>query len=172
RRRVRRLAAEQRLGARDDVSVAYRRRGRDSNPRGFRLPLFESGTINHSDTSPGRSLEERTFPRLDRPMRIKRLHYAWVVTAVTFLALLAASSVRAAPGVFIVPLEQEFGWDRAVISLAVSISLITFGLGGPIGGTLVDRIGPRRALLGGLGMIVTGLYFLLSLRDLWALYLL
>src|SRR5207247_9955454 len=32
------------------------RRGRDSNPRGFRLPLFESGTINHSDTSPHRSL--------------------------------------------------------------------------------------------------------------------
>ena len=101
-----------------------------------------------------------------------RFHYAWVVTAVTFLALLAASSVRAAPGVFIVPLEHEFGWDRAVISLAVSISLITFGLGGPIGGTLVDRIGPRRALIGGLAMIVVGLYFLLSLRDLWVLYLL
>jgi sugar phosphate permease len=105
-------------------------------------------------------------------MSLRRFHYAWVVTAVTFLALLAASSVRAAPGVFIVPLENEFGWDRAVISLAVSISLVTFGLGGPIGGTLVDRIGPRRALLGGLGMIAIGLYFLLSLRDLWVLYVL
>jgi sugar phosphate permease len=103
---------------------------------------------------------------------VKRFHYAWVVTAVTFVALLAASSVRAAPGVFIVPFEQEFGWDRATISLAVSISLITFGLGGPIGGTLVDRIGPRRALLGGLGMVALGLFFLLSLRDLWTLYLL
>ena len=30
------------------------RRGRDSNPRCFRTPLFESGTINHSDTSPRR----------------------------------------------------------------------------------------------------------------------
>ena len=28
------------------------RRGWDSNPRCFRTPLFESGTINHSDTSP------------------------------------------------------------------------------------------------------------------------
>jgi MFS family permease len=102
---------------------------------------------------------------------LRRFHYAWVVTAVTFLALLAASAVRAAPGVIIVPLEQEFGWNRAVISLAVSISLITFGLGGPIGGTLVDRIGPRRALLAGLAMIAVGLFFLLSLRDLWVLYL-
>src|SRR5436309_8531597 len=84
------------------------RRGRDSNPRGFRLPLFESGTINHSDTSPHASLNFRT--------PVKRLHYAWIVTAVTFLALLAASAVRAAPGVIIIPLETEFGWDRAAIS--------------------------------------------------------
>ncbi|MDQ2951312.1 MAG: MFS transporter [Chloroflexota bacterium] len=101
---------------------------------------------------------------------MKRFHYAWVVTSVTFLALLAASAVRAAPGVILVPLESEFGWDRAVISLAVSVSLITFGLGGPIGGTLVDRIGPRRALLAGLGAIALGLFFLLSLRDLWQLF--
>ena len=32
------------------------RRGRDSNPRCFRTPLFESGTINHSDTSPSRRI--------------------------------------------------------------------------------------------------------------------
>ncbi len=102
---------------------------------------------------------------------MKRLHYAWVVTSVTFLALLAASAVRAAPGVILVPLETEFGWDRAIISLAVAVSLITFGLGGPIGGTLVDRIGPRRALLAGLAAIAAGLFFLLSLRDLWQLFL-
>ena len=32
------------------------RRGWDSNPRCFRTPLFESGTFNHSDTSPRASL--------------------------------------------------------------------------------------------------------------------
>jgi sugar phosphate permease len=100
------------------------------------------------------------------------LHYAWVVTAVTFIALLAASSVRAAPGVFLVPLENEFGWSRSIISLAVSVSIITFGLGGPIGGVIVDRIGPRRGLLGGLVLIASGLYLLLSLNNLWQLYLL
>src|SRR2546427_5020113 len=103
---------------------------------------------------------------------LPRFHYAWVVTAVTFFALLAAASVRAAPGIFITPLEGEFGWDRASISFAVAISLLPLGLGGPIGGTVVDRVGPRRALLGGLGVIALGLYLLLSLRDLWQLYLL
>jgi len=104
-------------------------------------------------------------------MRSPRLHYAWVVTSVTFVALLAAASVRAAPGVIIVPIEQEFGWDRASISLAVSISLITFGLGGPLGGTLVERIGPRRALLVGLGAIAAGLFLMRSVGALWQLYL-
>ena len=33
------------------------RRGWDSNPRCFRTPLFESGTINHSDTSPRRGYQ-------------------------------------------------------------------------------------------------------------------
>src|SRR5437588_11539558 len=37
-------------------AACRRRRGGDSNPRGFRQPLFESGTINHSDTSPPSSL--------------------------------------------------------------------------------------------------------------------
>lgn len=118
------------------------------------------------------SLRERVLPRLAVTVRAPRFHYAWVVTAVTFVALLAASSVRAAPGVFLVPLENEFGWSRSIISLAISISIITFGLGGPIGGVLVDRIGPRRGLLGGLVMIAVGLYLLLSLHDLWQLYLL
>jgi sugar phosphate permease len=105
-------------------------------------------------------------------MMLKRLHYAWVVAAVTFLTLLVAAAVRSAPGVIIKPLETEFGWDRASISLAVSVSLITFGLGGPVGGTLVDRFGPRRALAAGLVAIVTGMFLLLSLRELWQLYLL
>jgi sugar phosphate permease len=102
----------------------------------------------------------------------RRIHYAWVVAALTFIALLVAASVRAAPGIFIKPFEAEFGWDRASISLAVSISLITFGLGGPVGGTLVDRFGPRRSLIVGLVAIALGMYFLLSLRELWQLHLL
>ncbi len=98
---------------------------------------------------------------------IGRLHYAWAVVAVTALALLAAAGVRAAPGVLIRPLESEFGWDRASISLAVAISIVTYGLGGPVAGSLIDRFGPRRVLLVGLASIAVGLAPLLVVRDLW-----
>ncbi len=51
-------------------------------------------------------------------------HYAWIVFAVTFITRLAASGTRSTPGVLMVPLEGEFGWSRATISLAVSINLV------------------------------------------------
>ena len=37
-----------------------------------------------------------------------RLHYAWIIAAVTFVVVLLTAGVRAAPGVLIVPLEEEF----------------------------------------------------------------
>ena len=104
-------------------------------------------------------------------MRLARFHYAWVVLAVTFLALLVASSVRAAPGVLITPLEREFGWDRATISAAIAVSILTFGLGGPISGSLVNRFGPRKVIIAGTVLIAAGLFAFLSLRDVWQLFL-
>ena len=40
---------------------------------------------------------------------MRRIHYAWMVAGVAFLALLVSAGVRATPGVLIVPLEREFG---------------------------------------------------------------
>src|SRR5512132_634584 len=104
-------------------------------------------------------------------MQVRRFHYAWVIVAVTLVTLMAAQAVRAAPGVIIVPLENEFGWDRAAISLAVGVSLLAFGLGGPLGGWLLERFGPRRLLIGGILLIAAGLFALINIRELWQLYL-
>lgn len=101
-----------------------------------------------------------------------RWHYAWIIVAVTFGALLVAAGVRTAPTVIIVPLEAEFGWDRGSISFAVAISLFAYGFGGPVGGSLVDRFGPRRVMLGGLGLTALGLVPLIRLTELWQLHLL
>lgn len=100
-----------------------------------------------------------------------RFHYAWIVVAVTLVTLMAAQAVRAAPGVIIVPLEREFGWDRAAISLSVAVSLLAFGLGGPLGGFFVDRFGPRRVLIAGMLLISSGLLALMYITELWQLYL-
>jgi len=103
-------------------------------------------------------------------VRGTRFHYAWIVVAITFLALLVTSSVRAAPGILITPLEREYGWDRATISAAIAVSILTFGLGGPLSGTLVNRFGPRKVILFGCSLVAVGLLAMLTLHDVWQFF--
>lgn len=102
---------------------------------------------------------------------MRRFHYAWVVAAVTALVALTSASIRAAPGVLILPLESEFGWSRTSISFAVGLSILIFGLGAPIGGSLIDRFGPRRIALSGMALAAAGLLPMLAMRDIWQLHL-
>jgi sugar phosphate permease len=101
-----------------------------------------------------------------------RLHYAWIVGAVTFVTLLAAAGTRATPGVLIVPLQHEFGWNRAEISAAVSINLVLFGLIGPFAAAFMARFGIRRVVVGALITIATGVALTTLMTSLWQLILL
>jgi MFS family permease len=101
-----------------------------------------------------------------------RVHYAWVVFGVTFFTLLAAAGIRSTPGVLIVPLEQEFGWTRAEISLAVGINLLFFGLCGPFAAALMARFGVRRVVIGALLLIATGVGLTTVMRRSWQMDLL
>ena len=75
-----------------------------------------------------------------------RVHYAWVVLAVMFTAMLAGVGVRAAPGVMIVPLQHAFGWDVSTISGAVSLNIILLGATGPFLTGLMQVIGLKRTV--------------------------
>lgn len=71
----------------------------------------------------------------------KRIHCAWTIAAVTFLTLLVTAGIRSTAGILIVPLEHEFGWSRATISVAVSVNLLLYGLMGPFAAAFFDRFG-------------------------------
>ncbi len=51
----------------------------------------------------------------------RNIHYGWVVVGVTFLTMLVTAAAMGTPGVLIVPLEQEFGWNDAQISSALAL---------------------------------------------------
>ena len=48
----------------------------------------------------------------------KRLYYGWIVLAAVVFVMLGGSGIRAVFGVFIKPIEAEFGWTRASSSRA------------------------------------------------------
>jgi MFS family permease len=102
----------------------------------------------------------------------RRIHYAWIVVAVTFLVLLTAAGVRSVPGVLLVPLEREFGWNRAIISLAVSINLLLYGFCGPFAVAVMERFGMRRLMTGALLLIALAIGLTTQMHAAWQLYLL
>ncbi|GAB3597587.1 MFS transporter [Microbacterium tumbae] len=88
--------------------------------------------------------------------RTPRIHPAWWVAAVAFLALLAAAGFRAAPGALMVPLHDEFGWSTSVMSLAVSVNLLLYGLTAPFAAALMDRFGIRQVTATALALVALG----------------
>ncbi|MBA2470306.1 MAG: MFS transporter [Chloroflexia bacterium] len=101
-----------------------------------------------------------------------RIHYAWIMAAVTFVVLIGASGFRSAPGILIVPLQEAFGWSRATIALAVSINLILFGFMGPFAAALMERFGIRKVVTVALLTVASGAFLTTFMTQPWQLYLL
>ena len=58
---------------------------------------------------------------------------------------------------FIPSIEQEFGWSRVQVSLAITIVSYMIVLVSPLQGFLVDRFGPRKVILSSIPMFALGL---------------
>src|SRR3989442_440371 len=86
----------------------------------------------------------------------RRVHPAWIVLGAVTLCMMAGSGLRSVFGVYIKPLEAEFGWGRGALSGAAAISLLLFGAAGPVVGRLADRWGPRRVIAIALVMLASG----------------
>ena len=104
--------------------------------------------------------------------RRSRLHPAWVAAGVAFVALLCASGFRAAPGVLMVPLQEEFGWSRGLVSLAVGVNLVLFGLTAPFAAALMERFGVRAVTSVALALIAAGSGLSVAVTSSWQLVLL
>jgi MFS family permease len=100
------------------------------------------------------------------------IHYGWVMVGVTFFTALITAGTVGAPGVFIVPLQKEFGWTTAEISSALSIRFILFGLMAPFAAALLNRYGLRNVTLSALLIVASALFASLAMTKVWHLLLL
>jgi MFS family permease len=95
----------------------------------------------------------------------------WLLIATVWLTLGVTFGLMFSFSVFLVPLLEEFRWSRGLAAGAFSLSAVVQGLLSPVIGTLVDRFGPRRLILG--GAVVLGFSSVLASRitEVWHLYL-
>ncbi len=99
-----------------------------------------------------------------------RLHYAWVVFVVGFITLVGAAGFRSTPSILIDPLNEEFGWTRATVGLAVSINVVLYGLAGPFAAALQLRYGLRRVTMVSLMVIALGAFGTTRMTHPWQLF--
>ncbi len=106
------------------------------------------------------------------PASRRALRYAALVTAVVFLALLAAAGLRSAPSVLMVPLELHFGWDRATISFTAATGILFYGLVGPFAAALMQTYGIRRTMLAGLTLMAGATFASQWMSESWQFFIL
>jgi MFS family permease len=95
-----------------------------------------------------------------------------VRTALNVLALCFALSVLGRGlvesfTVFLLPISEGFGWDRARVVSVYSLSALASGLAAPMAGRLFDRSGPR--MVYSAGLLLLGGAFLIAAyaQELW-----
>ncbi len=98
-------------------------------------------------------------------------HYAWVIVTIIAVMQMVGTSVRMSFGLFIEPLESEYGWTQNTISVAYAIASIVTAISAPVAGWVGDRYGAKATMSFGtiiffVGMILTG-----TVTSPWQFYL-
>jgi len=104
-------------------------------------------------------------------MKLKHLHYGWVMVVMAVFSLIAYAAIVFTFGIFLRPLTMEFNWDRGALSGALSMFSLISGFLGIFSGRLSDKYGPRPlATIGGL-LIGIGFLLISQVGSLWQVYL-
>ena len=82
-----------------------------------------------------------------------RLH--WLLLLAATVGLSFSTMPTQVLGLFMEPLQADFGWNRATISLGMTVLAVVSTLAMPFAGALIDRFGPRAVAI--LGLISSGL---------------
>lgn len=99
-----------------------------------------------------------------------RFFYGYIIILVLFILQVVMTSPRTSFGVFINPLTSEFGWSRALVAGAFSLSSFIQGFSGIMMGSLNDRFGPRFVLTICGTLVGSGLMLMYLVDSAWQLY--
>ncbi len=97
--------------------------------------------------------------------------YGYVVAGSSLIIITTFWGAYYSFGIFFTPLLAEFGWGRAELSGAFSLSFLMFGLLGIISGRLTDKYGPRKVMTFHSLLLGLGFYLMSHVNSVWQIYL-
>jgi MFS family permease len=93
------------------------------------------------------------------------------VLALCFFFNFLARGVGDAFMVFLLPLQAQFGWQRAQITSVYSTMMLAAGLASPFAGMVFERFGPRVLYASGVACLAIGYIIASHATELWHFYL-
>jgi sugar phosphate permease len=105
-------------------------------------------------------------------MKSRKLHYAWIIVFVTFLAFLAVQGGRLAFGAFMEPWERDLSIDRGTTSLVSTLSFVIYGLSQPFIGRLIDKFGARMVISASTLLVGVSFFAISFVQVPWQLFVL
>ena len=101
----------------------------------------------------------------------RNIYYGWwVVSAASGMSFANAATAISILTVFVVPMSQEFGWNRTEVTGATSLGAVLGAGLAPFTGRAVDRFGARVTLVSGGLIVVAGCLYLAGAQALWGFY--
>src|SRR5207245_7099083 len=98
---------------------------------------------------------------------IRSIFYGWwVVAAFSFMTCIS-TGIRHAVGPFLKPIVADLGLDRASFSFVIALSLLLYGVFGPLVGLALDGFGARLAASVGPLLLVGSLVLTALVRTFW-----
>lgn len=102
---------------------------------------------------------------------MKKMHYSWIILAISFFSIIVAGIIRSSSGVFIEPFEQQFEWSRSMISFAFAVGLFLYGFSGPFMAAFVERFGLKKMMIYSMLLLAIGLSLTFIMTEAWHLIL-
>ncbi|MCK4984556.1 MAG: MFS transporter, partial [Desulfobacterales bacterium] len=101
----------------------------------------------------------------------KEVYYGWIVVAGVFFMVAVSCGSFYSFGVFFVPIMEEFGWTRGVISGVLFVSGITYAVAVPLIGSIADRFGYKWISIVTAGLMGLGFVLGSRVQTVWQMYL-
>ncbi len=89
------------------------------------------------------------------------------MAAATFVTLLTVG-MRMGIGPFFLPMTEDLGFSRSLLSSIVAVGMLFYGIGMPVAGYLVNRRGTRFVLLLGTAIVVVSIIWTVYATSAWS----
>lgn len=124
---------------------------------------------SHTESS---SISEQTADLDDKDAPSRRgIYRGWQIVGVSALSIgVVLGTVQFTFGLFITPLEEEFGWSRTQVNVALTIGVVS-GLLSPLIGGLLDRFGSRWTMAVSIALVAIAFFLRSIMTELWQFYL-